>query len=472
MAYVQSDLTPEEQQQQLLQQQQGGAGLSSPGPTSGASGLLAGGTQANPGVTVASQPTPQASPNGTNSGFVNLQSYLNANKDQAANFGNQIAQGISQTGQGAQSAIDNAAGQYTGTLSAQNTPYDSGLVSRATANPTDFVKNQDDVSKFTTIRDNTAKDPGTFESQAGYGDLASKAQSAQDNATLVQKANPTASQGVNNLDNLLISGNPDAQQSLLKASQPYADLKNYLGTATQNADKSYNALIGNNANNQKQLQDQFVVPQTGVLNNLESSVNQKISSAGQGRTQTNQAIQDLQGYLAGKYGSLDPTEVQLFNQPGATAGNSVDEQALVNEIGNHGLTAYAKDDPQALAYNQKVADYLIGKNPSLTGYGKTWADKYGQQYLNQYKTIPISPVQYLKNQGGNLPSNWLDKYFPGTNEAQTDPTAANVASPEESAKILALEQLIGGNGSQFLKPEDLAQAGTYKPASIGKWAGI
>lgn len=485
MAYVESDLTPEEQQQQQLQQQ--GGNLNSPGPVSGASGLLSSGTSSNPGVTVASQPTPQgqASPAGTGSGFVNLQSYLNANKDQASNFAGQLASGISQTGQGAQSAIDNAAGQYSGTLSAQNTPYDSGLVSRATADPTNFVKNQDDLSKFSAIRDNSYQDPGTFEGQAGYSDISKKAQTAQDNAnlvkteggrqTLIQKNNPTSGQGVNNLDNLLISGNPDAQQTLLKASQPYADLKNYLGTATQNADTAHSALLSNNAANQKQLQDQFITPETGVLSGLENSATQQKNSAGQQRTQTNRAIQDLRDYVGGKYGSLDPNEAQLFNQPGATAG--YDESALRQAISGHfpiGSSTYAAiNDPAARQAAQQgdinnVLNYSLGRQNAIERPEIPYADSV-KSSLGQYQ---LSPTQYLKNNSQQLPSNWLDKYFPGTNEAQSDPTIANISNPQDAAKMVALEQLLGGNSTQFLNPDDLEQAGTYQPSTIGKWAGL
>ncbi len=417
MAFVNPNLTDEELQQQNAAQT--GNALATTGPTAGGGTMLGSGGVSAPNAPAGAPSAP--APSSTGSGWTNLRSYLDANKDQSVGLSSQLAGGVKQQGDQAKSAVDTAAQDYNSQLTGATAPNGAALAGQALNDPAKFTKDPNNVSNASLLESGSYGGPGYFETSPTYADLSSKVGSAADMLkstsdtggmqNLIRGLNPSMKQGNVDLNNLLVMGSPEARSSLVDATRPYAGLRDYLGNASTTADAARDKSAQDFQTAQNDFKTGFVTPGTQNLQDTENAINKRVADSSTD-FEKNSNIQNLLDMLGGK-GTLTQPARDTFKLP---FGSKADAQAVFN-------------NPDS--------------DPSLRG--------------------PAGAIA-----GGTDPNDVLQKLFPGTSQSSGDLSTASVTNPDEYAKILALQQLLGQ--SPFLTEDQLGQAGTYKPASIGKYA--
>lgn len=197
-------------------------------------------------------PTPK--PVANSGSWTNLNAYLDANKDNAANLGNTISQNITTQGNQVRSGIQSASDDF-------NSQVDKGLISNlsnAKQDASDIVKqareanqanqiNDSNVDRFKEISNASYKGPNSLDASQYYQDTQSnlnKANEYKSNAnsdvgrfSLLQEMfdRPSYTQGQKNLDNLLLSGNQDAKNSIQGAASSLNDLQEQWDKANSDA---------------------------------------------------------------------------------------------------------------------------------------------------------------------------------------------------------------------------------------------
>lgn len=458
MAYVAPNLTEDE----LKKQQEGQANPQASVSTGGGQLL---GSAGSGGQSAESQP---AKPSSSGS-WTNLKSYLNAKQDQALGLSDKVAGNIEKQGQEAKGLIDSTVQDYKSELS-KNSPNVSQLLSSVNENPVEFSKNPENVSMFSNLRQGIFGGPSSFETYKNYGDVVAKAKNAEDFAqgakstggqrSLIQSLNPSMTSGQTDLNQLLLFGNQGAKQQFEERVKPFQNIQSYLGDQTQAANNEAREQAVENAKGaKKQIEEQFVIPQTKNLLDTQNEINQRYQTMTAEEAQKNQTIQDLKRTVSGESGVLDPQEEQLFfpgGQPSKLSSERLYQYLLTNP------TSLAINNP---AYANNARNYLLNQPNTIQDQQKGWLDKRKSELFALNSDPALSYLQQ------NPSEDWLSTYFPGTEEGVGSLSPIGITDKDQAARIVALQNLLGIQ-NQYFNPDDLEQAGTYKPAKIGQFKGF
>jgi hypothetical protein len=224
MAYL-----PEtEQDRERRAQEQGQQG---PQVASGPSGVITGQQGGSP----MQQGTP------THSGaFTNINAYLNANKEQAADLSKSVAGNVANRADQAQSQLGQVDTDFRTQADQGGVKRDQDFVNKAVADPTNFVKDQNNVQRFRGIRDAVYKGPQTLQDAQGYGQAAqavTNANQALENTkseagrfTLLQDQynRPGYSHGQQSLDQMLMQNDPTSRSQFADVQNRYSGLMSQL----------------------------------------------------------------------------------------------------------------------------------------------------------------------------------------------------------------------------------------------------
>lgn len=193
-------------------------------------------------------------PVGRSGSWTNLDTYLNANKDNAETMGNTVASNISNAGSAVRTGLQNTQTDYNtlvdqGTIKNLDTAkLDSdNIVKQARTANQDNQINDDQVNRFKDISNATYAGPNTLNASQYYADTKSKlskakdyqnnAQSDEGRFNLLQEMynRPSYSQGQKSFDNLLIQGNQQAKTNIKGAADSLSDLQSSWGQANTEA---------------------------------------------------------------------------------------------------------------------------------------------------------------------------------------------------------------------------------------------
>ena len=260
-----------------------------------------------------------------NNSFVDVQAYLQANRPQALDTAKKVAGKLGEEEQGLRTGLETVSEGYRGQVEAGTVRPDEELVGRAATDPTEFVKNAEDVEKFKRQRDASFTGPGAFEESAEAGDITHKIKTAQERARGIETSqgrkdyltsigkNPTA--GVVSLDDLLIGGDPDARAELTRAAQPFETLGTALEDATHRASEQLSAGRGGTEAARSGVANRFT-GEGGVLPSFRQSLQGRLGEERAG----SQSRADLarSNLLAG--GSATPDIGRLTDQDLAELG--------------------------------------------------------------------------------------------------------------------------------------------------------
>ncbi len=383
MAFVAQNL-PEEEQNKFgntapttpLPPQQGGsagAGASQPG--------------AAPGV---------GTPTQFGSNAAKLSDYLAANKEQVGQMGKGVTDSLSQGYNQAQGAVNQGVQQFGQQVNQGYVPYDASTVNQAASNPSDFVKNPENVSKFQSIYNDQYQGPQNFEGSSFYSNANDQVNKAVQNAGLVgsqaglgtylnNMGAQDSTQGMRTLDTALLQGNKDVNQSIRDAAAPYQNLQGYLSDQTQRANSGVQTAQQSADQARQMAQNQFTGP-NGAIPSFQNDLNSRV---GQARTAaSDKTTKEMADINAGK---ATPQEIADF-----------------------------KADPNAFAKFQQQ--------------GNTLRQDYGTGFDATNYFTPVSPQSAI--------------------------TPETLGTSDDFSKAAALAQLTGTDLSSFLNPANAGMAGT------------
>ena len=206
---------------------------------------------------------------------------------------------------------------------------------------------------------------------------------------------------------------------------------------------------------------EFVAPQTAAAKNIQKDINKRVAGFSADEASRNEAIRSLKNYFQGYDADLSPEERALFS-PEGTNFDEYDENYMREEVGKtiselvnpaFATPEYIQQGVNYLTKGEKIDEVLRGAIDPL------------KANLSDYKNDPITKLR----RSGSVGDDFLQVFFPGTQMSSGEATPATVSSPEEAARIVALQKLIE-ELSPFLSEEDLALAGSYMPATIGRYS--
>lgn len=337
--------------------------------------------------------TPQgatAVPNATKAPPVqDLKAYLTANAPQAVQMGQSIANNLNEQGQQVVGDINSAQEGVDAQIQGASVAPNADLVSRAASNPTDFIKNSNDVNAFTGQRDAAYTGPTAFEQTPEFTAINSEVNNAVNAtpdinkpggvATLVrgQETNPTL--GMQNLDELLLQGNPDAIAPIQSALPQFQTFAPQLSAAAATENAAIQKANADAAAARAGVQDKFLTGTDAIAPGFKTALNTRL-------------------------------------------GTSSDQTKKFNDDLNNLITLENNANPKISDLDKAIAAY----NDDLKSQMGVVGD-----------TIPGAPNSSIL-QRGDLAKN---------PEAMAQPTLAGVATPEDVQMENALEALLGSSYS-------------------------
>ena len=322
MAFV-ANLTDEEQQNQQNNPSQG---PKAPGGSGGvrlapSSSVVSGGAG---GGTASSKPA--------GGQFATLNDYVTANTPNAEGLANQVVAPIQQQAQDTGKQVTQTLSDAQNAINSGYTPQNNDLISQASANPVSFSNDPNNVTQFQAQLNDTYTGPQSVESMAPYQTLLgninntiSTGQSLTNNTAGQEQllknveTNPDNA-GVTNLNEAILSQNPDYLSKVTNSYQPFSDLLGTLQTGAAGIDPSVQTAT---ANAKAAADAAKGVIDTGVTN-LNNTVNSEFANAGQNVAAYNTDVNTLQG-AAKAYNTdiqnflADPTNAQYVQNPGSSS---------------------------------------------------------------------------------------------------------------------------------------------------------
>jgi len=185
--------------------------------------------------------------------YANIQSYVDANKDQAGEMGKNIASNVEQKGQDAQTRVDNLS-KSVSKIGAYDPNSVIGKITGYNQNPWDpnsgperpEITNEEKKQYQTMKQTGGYTGPSDISGISGYQDTQTKAIAAaqaakgasteQGQQALLKEtyAKPSYTAGQNKLDQVLLGGSQDGKQAIQSAANKYSGLEDlFKDTSTQ-----------------------------------------------------------------------------------------------------------------------------------------------------------------------------------------------------------------------------------------------
>ena len=390
-----------------------------------------------------------AVPNSTQAPPVqNLQAYLTANQPQAVQMGQNIASGLT-----------NQAGQVTGDINAdqsavdaqvqaQNVAPNQALIDQAAANPSQFVQDPNNVAAFQAQENANYGGPATFESTPDYQTLTNEVTNAQNNAPDIntsagvqqlvtgQETNPTL--GMENLDQLLLQGTPEAMAPIAAAEAPIAQLGTQLTGATTAEDAAIQAAIANDQAAPQLVNSAFLTGPDAVVPAWEQALQNEQAQADAAYNSANQNFSGITSDInANNLSGLTPDQLAELNLP------SADVAPIQNEL------------------SALTADYGAGASPNFSTYytpgqlPATAPTEANSATAQDYST-EAALQQLLGNSLGVTPITQATANQAGTEGSPVNPTF----DPNKAATTMAQTAIsdIGSAGGTNLSSLSLPEA--------------
>lgn len=325
MAYVSQQIP--ENEQNLFGKKDETTPTPIPPQTGGSSGAGTGaGGGAAPGQATSTQ---------FGSNAARLSDYLSANAPQVQQFGQKVAGNLTEGYNKTMGDISQGLGQFGQQIQQGYAQANPELVNQATQNPTEFVKNPENVTKFKSLYNDQYMGPQNFEGSDIYSNLNANVNKAVENASLINSSpglqsylsnylgTGTNTPGMQTLDNLLLQRSPEAYGSIKQAAAPYKGLGDYLSSATQQQNADIQKAIEQAQGTSQGLRQQFT-GEGGIIPSFQSDVTGRLGNAQTDYEARNAAIQNSGPIPSSEFASLfgiSPEQVQTFTHQGELLKN-------------------------------------------------------------------------------------------------------------------------------------------------------
>lgn len=381
------------------------------------------------------------------SGYTDVASYLNANQGGSQKLGEQVASNLGNKYNTTKQGVTDSADKFNSAVDQGYVKQNSDLINEVASNPLAAVSDPSKVSAYQAQLNNTYKGPTSWDdlgTQRGKVNEANQYASLADTPgglnIYTQEAEAQTggpmSQGINQLDTLLLGGTPGAIGQVKTEASKYKDLNDYINQMNT-------AGMGNVANAQNAAKtgsqaalDAFTGA-NGTLTNLNNTVTNNASTA----LQQAQAKQEaLKQALGGIYNQpVDSSTATLAGYGGSSSPWYNSTNYNVNDTMNPDTLAelgISQDQWNAL----RTAMQQAGTSEYKTGHNFGAASPTAQIDLNEFLASQ-DPTQAI--------------------------TASTVATPEQYQQMAAIQQLLGGKTPQnlALNPLNASVAGTAPKSS-------
>ena len=444
----------------------------------GGSGILTGGTGA---------PADSQKPSSSGS-FTNLQSYLDANTDQAAKEGSDISSKLSGEAKGATDQLSADQSNFSNQVSQGGVTPDQNIVDQAVSNPTAVANDPNQYSQFQNQYNAQYTGPKDLSSQSDFQDTTSKFNKASQDLTSTQTESgrqgllnqvygrPDYNQGEQNLDQLLLENNKSSQDALSGTYNQWRGISDQLGTAQTGAQSLATQRAADTQTAQQYAQTQLGQANTTFQGNLTSG----LASAQKAQGDSYQKIKQDIGS-----NSLTPDEYTKLGLSTGQAVYNVDPTKYVSQA--NPLTLYNYANPQQYAQAAALAklsgqtnNFLpeqdasqAGTNTNPYNFDSAGFQKGVQQYQDQfntdYNTKNVQP-------GGNNPVSYQDmQNFSSNKNFWVSPTGSGPASgtyhDEAQKELDAINTFRSGRGEGTFTVDANGQLVLGSPKTIGTATG-
>lgn len=387
--------------------------------TAGASGVF-GSTptaEANSnGAAVGGALAPRAGASGQ---WTNLQSYLDANQDQAADMSGKVAGHVSDEAESANSALGATKDSFLGAVDQNTIKGDDNLFNTVASDPTSVANDADKTAAFQHIYNGTYGGPTDITKDANWSGITSSIGKAQEDVDRTKSEagrkgllfdtynRPDYTQGEQGLDQMLLQRSSAGQQAFANIANKYNGIGGNLDTTAQQALEAAKQAQATSQQSSQKARDTLtgaanafgttVSPQAAAMTakaqqDAENIKAQLLAVQGGGAVKTDPAYDSQIADIVGKnlYG-YDPTQFVHLNNVGPTSGQALTpEQAAA-------LQAFNK---LAGGGGNEAVDSVYGKYAGGAGAG-TWngytvdnnKDHAVDQAINAQKSQYLSDLQ-------------------------------------------------------------------------------
>jgi len=415
----------------------------------------AGGVSAGPvqfAQTTSPVPFSTAAPSPSSSGgFVNLNQYLDANRQQATQLGERVAGKIGTETQQAQEAIKNAQNQFGQAVQQGTATYDQDLFNKIVGDPTKYTGSvvpetqQQELARWIRMREGKYAGPQTLQQSDFYQPAQKETLEAQQAGQLGETTGgriellrqlsqtPYARGGLS-LDQLLVQNTEPAAQKVSEAVAATKPIEETLKAASTSAEEQARKAAEASAKTAQQVKEGVV----GKLTEAEKAAQANVGSLQQRLAQEEQdRINYLNALSSGQPPTQDvgtaPNRVVPSNPNSAKAAllaGKTPQETPTTDTGRATIqiggataptTGPAVNIPGLTAEQQKTLTDLLTKAKSVGGTGVNLGDYYRRADVG---TVGLQ----------------------------------NALSPEQAARYNALAQLGGVQGNLAVNPNEVGQA--------------
>lgn len=384
--------------------------------------------------------------------WTNLQSYLDTNQDQAARMGSDIAGTINNEGSTAKQSLENNQASFNNSLgsSGASLANDKDSIDSALANPTDWATDDSNVKRFQNDLNGQYTGPKNLSDVDGFNDTVSQNQKAAEDVDLTkseagrmtllenQYKRPDYNQGMKKLDQLLVSGNKDAQSSIAGTRDNWSGLMGNLDEATQKAYSDANGRVSDTKNANDYARNAL----DNTMSNAQTDLDSRTSNANTERqAEWDRVLANLQ---QGKASAQDLTMLGL--QSGDSLWN-VDPTASLTQNGQ--VSKYQLGSPEEYAKFAALA--------KLSGQDNTYLPSQYQDQSGKYEQNPFS---FDKDRFQTNLANSKRDY-----DRQTTDALGMAFSPSEVDRIVQ-------NNPDWQNPEQYKKYVTNLPGSISAYESV
>lgn len=424
---------------------------------------------------------PASTPAKTSSGsWTNLNKYLTANQGFTSNLGTGVAGQISGAGDTARSAISGASDVFNKLATSATPTIDQTLLQKAWTDPTQVDPNAFNAQRYAQYTGpNTLADTGNAELSQAYGNAVGAAQKAKQTGELLNTEGGRQTlvgnlygpgqfrgAGLTSLDAMLLQNDPNALAQAQQAQAGLGDIQGLFTGAETGAAAKAEAGQQAAADTRQNFQRTFFDPTSGYIPTFGNELNQRaqnaITAALGNQTTDAAALQ----HLAQMY-QASPTEITPgggLPSVGVSVGSGLQagSSALPSWASDMGLNQEQYNQLLSALQNYSTFDYA-GVNPMYAqgGYktsGFTVSPTINLSYQNTPGSIAVTPGASTVGGYLNAPALNLNQYLQqlSPDELAAQITQQSVQTPEEAARLNALNALMGGGAINYAANPDVA----------------
>lgn len=322
-----------------------------------------------------------------NTGFVGIQQYLKQNQPQSAELAQKVGSGVKTEIDAANKQLGDVGSQFESKVKESEQVFNPDVINKVNTNPTSL--SEQEKANVIKQRDAQYTGPKSIEEAGLYQPVQEQVAKAQQKAKYVSSdegrknllksiQDKRASQGVTNLNNLLIGGSQSAQDVLQGYSQGASDLDTRLKAASEQTQARAKQATVTTAKTAQDIKSGLNTAYGNFKTGMDAKTVQAQKDAQARADLIKQSLQS--GKLENDYISdlgLNQAQVNLLSEKLPLIGNDLSRFASFtpaeNVVGrNQAATAEDFARQQALLELSGASDSYI--TPSLTGSGKDLTD--------------------------------------------------------------------------------------------------